>query len=92
MKIGRIRTIRVRTKNASKWISVLTDAGYTATFLGAGTAYTGFCGGCSDPDHCPQHEARYKPEEWGSLEVNTSGKEAHRLWVAATGLSSEGED
>lgn len=85
MKKGRIRSIRVRTINAERWVAVLTGAGYTARFLGPGTAFTGLCGGCSDPEHCAQHDSHYSPSDWGSLEVNTSGKEAHRLWVAATG-------
>ena len=92
MKTGRIRTLRVRVANATRWVEVLTEAGYKASFRGPGTAYTGFCGGCADPGCCQQHDSRYNPHLWGSLEVNTSGKEAHRLWVASGGGEKDHAD
>ncbi len=72
-----MRNIRVRHENAEVIVAALRAAGYQAEYLGQGTATTSLWGGCNDPNHCEQHEARYAPARWGSVRTNTSGMRAH---------------
>lgn len=76
-----IRRIRVRAENGPRFAEALRAAGFQAEWLGPGTAYTSFMGGCGDPGCCPQHEAYYAPQKWGAIKTNASGTQAHRVWV-----------
>jgi hypothetical protein len=76
-----MKKIRVKAENGEKFAAALRAAGFEARFCGAGTASTSLALGCSDPDHCPQHEgAYYNPSHWGSVETNASGNQAHQVW------------
>ena len=75
-----MKKIRVRVENGEKFAAALRAAGFEARFCGAGSASTTLSFGCSDPEHCPQHDALYHPLRWGSVETNASGNRAHRIW------------
>ena len=75
-----MKKIRVRAENGEKFAAALRAAGFEAQFLGSGTASTSLACGCSDPEHCPQHDALYHPSHWGSVETNASGNQAHQVW------------
>ena len=75
------RKIRVRHVNAEKLVEALRVAGFQAEYLGPGTAYTRWCW---DPSHCLQHPCdEIEPKKWGSILTDASGRQAHKVWVAA---------
>lgn len=76
-----MRSIRVRAENGELFAARLRDSGFRAEWLGPGTADTSLFGGCSDPGCCWQHDARYRPEQWGAIRTDASGHQAHAIWA-----------
>jgi len=62
-------------------LCALRAAGFEAEWLGPGTAHTSLHKGCSDPNHCPQHEADSAPLKWGAIKTNVGGNKAHKIWL-----------
>ena len=75
------KNIRVRAENGEKLAAALRAAGFEAEWLGPGTAHTSLHKGCSDPNHCPQHEADSAPLKWGAIKTNVGGNKAHKIWL-----------
>ena len=77
-----MRNIRVRHTNGERYAEALRNKGYEAKYLGAGSAPTTLHCGCNDPDHCTQHESASNPLDWGAIQTNASGTQAHNVFVA----------
>lgn len=74
------KKIRVMSKNGFAFAAALVAAGFEAEFLGPCTAHKGLNNGCSDPGHCPQHDAYYNPRDWGAILTNAPRVVARRVF------------
>lgn len=84
-----MRRIRVRAEHGERYAAMLRSAGYSARWLGEGTASSSLMSGCEDPCCCQQHESAYVPAAWGSIETDASGCTAHKIWDASRLIRSE---
>ena len=84
-----MRYVRVRHQNGEIYAEALRQAGFEARYLGAGSAPTTLHCGCSDIDHCSQHESYYKPQAWGAIQTNASGTQAHNVFVSLNNVEIE---
>lgn len=86
-----MRSIRVRAGMGSRRAAILRAAGFKSNWLGVGSAYTSENNGCSDPECCSQHPAADSPYEWGCVETNASGHQAHKIWANQPGQLCSGD-
>lgn len=66
---------RIKAVNATAVVAYFADRKVLVT-VGPVTNYS-LNGGCSDPEHCPQHPAAYDPTVWRQVH-GISGAQLHR--------------
>lgn len=66
---------RIKAVNAAAVVAYFADQGIVVTVRPV-TNYS-LNGGCSDPEHCPQHPAAWNPAAWRQVH-GVSGAQLHR--------------